>query len=331
MLNELIRMCLISSVFAPIQIEGREIPMRSQINLCIEAPFGTGKTYILESIRQRELGFVMDRWTENAFYGTINRVGQVIPPATLLAKGKTVLIDEFQTVPWKFKVPLLKLLEEQVVNRELLNKVAEPVEREGKYYYIKAIEGYLVFHIRASYLIMTSRIGASEVEKMLMSRCITIRLDFQLEDVYTGLGKLDLDDIEELREKLDEYEGSYTEEQDKQFLDTVVQELVQANIPFNYAYRVRDNLIRIDNYIKAMNSIGIELPYKAEDFLPLLIAGIKGVRFRPVELEIYAKLPSIDKDEKEFAELLQQKGVARCVNGKFIRCCNFVGGGKVDL
>jgi len=156
-----------------------------------------------------------------------------------------------------------------------------------------------------------------------MSRCITLRLDFQLEDLYTDID-IKLDDIHELRQKLKSYQGSYTAKQDKEFLDLVVQEATPANIPYNYYRRIRDNLIRLDNCINALKSVGVEVDYTAYDFLPLLLAGIKGIKFRPIELEVYAKLPKVSEDELEFVELLRQKGVVREVNGKFVRCCNFV-------
>ena len=164
--------------------------------------------------------------------------------------------------------------------------------------------------------------GKSELEKMLMSRCITLRLDFQLEDLYTDID-IKLDDIHELRQKLKNYQGSYTAEQDKEFLDLVVQEATPANIPYNYYRRIRDNLIRIDNCINALKSVGVEVNYTAYDFLPLLLAGVKGIKFRPIELEVYAKLPHINQDDLEFVELLKQKGVVREVNGNYVRCCNF--------
>lgn len=324
MLGELIRMCLISSVFKPIKIEGRDIPIRSQINLCIEAPFGTGKTYILETIRQKDLGYIMDRWTDNAFYGTINRAGQIIPPATILGAGKTIMIDEFQSVPIKLKLPLLKLLEEQRVNRQLLNKVAEPVELERDFYSLKAVEGFLELRVQASYVICTSKIyDNNHMDKMLLSRCIVVSLDFTVDDVYTGLCKLNLDDVSELREKLVGYSGRYSSKEDKAFLDLVVQEITASGIPHNYVYRIRDDLIRIDNYVRALESIGYDYKYDYEDFLPIIVAGIKRVKLRPSELETYATLPDLDSYHRQFVDELVRKGLVRRVNGNYIRCCNF--------
>jgi len=246
---------------------------------------------------------------------------------TILGAGKTILIDEFQSIPLHFKQPLLKLLEEQVVNRQLLNKVYAPTKLERDFYALWAVEGYLWFHIRASYLIVTSHLGKSHLETMLASRCIVLRFEFTPDDVYYGLAtNLVLDDIAEIREQLKHYQGRFNREEDQRYLDLVMQELLNNNIPANYAYRVRDNLIRIENYIRAMNEIGYKVKYRAEDFLPIMLAGIKGIKLRPIELDVYGKLPNVDSNELEYVEILERKGLVRKVGGIYVRCANFGGG-----
>ena len=283
MFNDIIRFSLISSVLKRIIVG--EDTVRSQINVLIQAPFGTGKSYLLEKIERLGLGNRMMRWTDKALYGTINTRGEIIPPTVIQSAGKSVLIDEFQSIPYKFKIPLLSLMEEQVVDRELLTRVLQPVEYESKYWHVWAKEGYLKTWIQASYIVCTSKLYSNHLERMLASRCIVFLFNVTYEDIKHSF-KVKLDDIEEIREELDLYQGTFTSKQAIGVLDRVIEILKSKEIPANYAYRVRDDILRIMNILEALG----DDPDKAWKYLDIIMKGIQRVEFTPLELEIYSQL-----------------------------------------
>lgn len=287
MLNDIVRFSLISSVFKRIIIEGENKEYRrAQINVLLKAPFGSGKSYLLEKIERMNLGHRMMRWSDKALYGTINTRGEIIPPTVIQAAGKTVLIDEFQSIPFKYKIPLLSLMEEQVVDRELLLRVPVPVEYETKYWRVWANEGYLKTWIQASYIVCCSKLFLqNHVERMLASRCIVFHMDIGFEDLKIGL-KVDLDDIAELREELDEYQGVFRKRDEEKIMDMVIEELRSREIPPNYTYRVKDDVLRIMNILEALG----EDRDKAWKYLDIIIHGIRCTEFTPLELELYSKL-----------------------------------------
>jgi len=289
MLRDIIRFSLISSVFKRIEIhtsDGIEY-RRSQINVLIKAPFGVGKSNLLDRIERAGLGYRMMRWTEKALYGTINTRGEIIPPTVIQAAGSTVLIDEFQAVPEVFKKPLLALMEEQVVDRELLTRVPTPVEFESKYWKVWANEGYMKTWIQASYIVCTSKLFLNiHTERMLASRCIVFHLDVDYEDMLYGTIKVKINDIPEIKAELDEYQGVYTEAEEKKLLEQVIAELRARNIAPNYAYRVKDDILRIMNILSALG----EDRDKAWKYLDIILHGIRCTEFTPLELEIYSRL-----------------------------------------
>ena len=320
MLSDVVRFSLISSVFKRILVTGdKDEYRRSQINVLIKAPFGTGKSHLLSEIETLGLGYRMMRWTEKALYGTINTRGEIIPPTVIQAAGKTVLVDEFQGIPEAYKKPLLSLMEEQVVDRELLTKVPQPIEWESKYWKVWAREGYLKTRIQASYIVCTSKLFLSNhTERMLASRCIVFHMNVDYEDLKYGF-RVNLDDIAEIREEVDEYQGTFTKKEENRILDTVIDELRARGIPPNYAYRVKDDIMRIMNILTATG----DDRDKAWKYLDLILHGIGGTEFTPLELEVYSSLngktPFSKIKIKGVDDALKAEILTRLIDRKLVR------------
>lgn len=290
MYRDIIRYSLISSVLPRLTLETKEgdpILLRSQINVLLHAPFGVGKTEILDNIQRRGLGWKMSNWTPVSFLGSIKSNGSWIPPQTIRAAGSTVLVDEFQAVPFKLKRPLLNLMEEQEVDRALtfqIPKEEDPIEFEDEFWSVFATGGYFIFRMRASWIIATSKRQDTHTDVMLQSRCVQINMDFDYEDVKKGIARVKLDDVADLREEIKHkcYWETVTYNFFHKILSYVVDTLKAEEVPPNYAYRVAGDLLRIMN-VKGLIGEDIDEAY---DYLHLLIKGVMGVNFSPTAFEV---------------------------------------------
>jgi len=285
MLDDIIRYCLISSPLKPIRIAD-DSEIRAQINILLNAPFGTGKTHLIEQIERHRLGLRIMNWTEVALLGSIRKDGEIVPPMTIVCAGKTVLIDEFQNVPAKFRLPLLSLMEEQRAERMLNFKVPQPIRYDSKYWSVFAQEGYMTFKIRSSFIVATSKAGTTHLDRMLQSRCIQVNIQVGYEDMKRGYGDIKFNDIVELRNELDNKQGYFKKSEWEDVRDTVIEELRSREISPNYAYRVSADILRIMN-IKML--IG-EDPDEAWKYLDFILHGILGSSFTPIEIKIYQSL-----------------------------------------
>lgn len=336
MYRDIIRYSLISSVLPRITLEtkdGDPVYLRSQINVLLNAPFGVGKTDILNSIANRGLGVKMTNWTRVAFLGTIRQNGSWIPPQTIRAAGSTVLVDEFQEVPNELKRPLLNLMEEQMVDRALtfqIPKEEDPIEYEEEFWSVFATGGYFLFKMKASWIIATSKRQNTHLDKMLQSRCIQINMDFDYDDVKKGISRIKLDDVEEIREEIKHqcYWEVLKHEDAKTILDYVVDVLRAEEVPPNYAYRILGDLIRIMN-VKGLIGEDIDEAY---DYLMLIIKGVTGEKLSPTDYEVLKVLSKplsvreimfktgLTKEEvsKSLSELMNRKLVV-VSKGKYVR------------
>jgi hypothetical protein len=299
MFQEIIRYCLLSSVLKPIKMGEREY--RAQINVLLNAPFGTGKTDLMTLIERKGLGRRIMNWTVPALVGSISSKGQIVPPMTIEVAGKTGLIDEYQAIPLHMRMHLLQLLEEQTTTRMLSRDVGmTPIQHEGKYFRLYARHGYLTFQIRASYIICTARVMQTHTDKMLQSRCVQVNVQMTYDDLRCGISNLKLDDIQELRAKLDGYQGEVKKEKFDSTLEHVVEEMKARGVEPNYAYRVTWDILRIDNINRALDIKNDPLR-----FLDFILDGIVGGAFTPMEFRIYEKL----RDGKSKEEIMKELGV----------------------
>lgn len=284
MFEDIVRYSLISSTLKP--IDCGELKLRAQINVLLNAPFGTGKTELLERVERAKLGYRMMNWTEVGLLGSIRKDGEIVPPMTIIAAGKTVLIDEFQSVPARLRLPLLSLMEEQRAERVLNFKVPTPVSYESKYWSVYANQGYMTFRMRSSFIIATSRIGTSHLDHMLQSRCIQINMQVGYEDLQEGIVNIRTNDIEDLRAELDNKQGKFKEKFLKEVLSYITEELRNREIPPNYAYRVTADTMRIMNIKELLG----EDKDEAYDYLDFILQGILGSSFTPLEIKLYNSL-----------------------------------------
>jgi len=307
MLDDVIRYCLISSVFKPIRVIGQnERAMRAQINVLLQAPFGTGKTTLLQEIERRELGHIFRGWTEPAMLGSIKKDGTIIPPMTLMCAGKTVLIDEFQAIPHPLKTPLLHLMEEQRAERVLANRFPGEQKLSGKHYYIYVKDGYLSCHIRASYIVCCSKLNlTNHTERMLLSRCIQCHMNVTYDDI---LHKSDvyLDDIHELRQQLEQYEGVYEQSEIETILNATLRVIKKRKLPPNYTYRVAGDVIRIKNVIEAA---GFKKGYRK--YIHFITSGVLGQKLTVTDLNILRALSANGREHMKIEELLKETKVCK--------------------
>ena len=304
MLEDVIFYCLVSSVLPRIIVKLEEpLFLRSQVNILINAPFGAGKTEILEKIERKGLGRRIMNWTKVGFLGTIKRNGEIVPPQTVLCAGKTVLIDEFQAVPVELKLPLLSLMEEQRADRVLSFEVPQPINYVSSdgYWSVTAEHGCMTTKVRASYLVVTSKLNKTHTDRMLQSRCIQINIQTTYEDLKHGIASIKLDSIQEIRNEIKDYKGLFTEEEYKEVLNTVIDELKRKEIPPNYGYRVTAELIRIMNIKDALGEDRDEA-YKLLDFI---LHGIQGSYYTPLEFKVYSLLREKERTAREISKILE--------------------------
>jgi len=306
-MRDIIRMSLISSSLSPIFLEDRAI--RSQINVLISAPFGIGKTDLLTRIETAGLGLKVQTWTTAALFGSIRKNGGIVSAMTTLAAGKTVLIDEFQSIPFHLRQPLLTLTEEQTVARMLSFNVPIPINYSERFYSFTADKGYLKFKIRSSFIITTASLVFDEQTQMLCSRCVPFFLKFNFGDVGKAIADIDLTGIERLREELVEEKPRVTTDDENDLLVIVTEELKERDISANYVYRLKDEMLRLMNISMLLgNSKDDAFSYFGE-----LLSGIQSQALSISEFDIVERVRRGDKvrssecDRSLLSELVRKK------------------------
>ena len=289
-MDELIRLCLVSSVVPRIKLG--DVETRGQINVLLVFPFGSGKTTLLTEIQKRGLGVKLKHWTRVSVTGTITRSGQVVPPSTIIGAGKTILIDEFHAIHPELRAHLLALMEEQETERSLGFKIPSeanpPIIINEKYWSMYAELGYLRFRIQASYLVSTAYyVPHSPIDRMLLSRTIQVWGHLRFEDLSVPLIDYKmLDRIAEERSAIEEYyedkQPEVSSSEYEEILEFVMDYCKKNEVSPEYVRRLIGDVIRV---MKIYEALGEDTD-KAYNLVPIIVAGIKRTYLTPIDWRV---------------------------------------------
>lgn len=113
---------------------------RSQINLLVVQPFGTGKSTLLNSLPEKHTVQLI-AVTEPGLVGSIGRNGEVVPSIASICGGKTLIIDEYHNLKPSARIAMLSLLSDGKYSKQIgygLQGTRKTVNR--KYYKLKVKE-----------------------------------------------------------------------------------------------------------------------------------------------------------------------------------------------
>jgi len=276
------KLIVISLLSAPTNgIVHRDHIMRSQLNLLIVAPYGSGKTTMSIQIEKEGLGYRLVNFTKASVLGTINRSGEFVPPVILKGAGRAILIDEFQNINPEVRDVLLSLMEEQRAEKELAFTVTSPINVTGDFYKIVVEDGSIKINVRACYIITTMKINLRRVQDLaLLSRCYPIIAGFtyeDAEDVIMGRRKLDLSRVRRFRDLFVNVRTEISEVVSKAIFDDVVRVFKSFNIEAGHVLRAYGDIVRIANVISILEGEDNVKYYDELDiYIRLYALGIKG-------------------------------------------------------
>jgi len=308
-INRLIKMTLLTAPTECI-VTPKGHRLRSQLNLLICSPFGSGKSSFMRTIQENDLGVMISRYTEAGIIGSITGKGDILPSGTILGAGKAVMIDEFQNVPPALRDCLLQLMEEHRADRTLGRAVSTPIEHVDKYWSVRAKMGWFEVYVRASYIICTMAIRAERVhDKALLSRCFPLLVSFSYadaKDLITGKRMLDLRDVKSKIELFDNKVTHLSEEGEKVLVDGLIRIASEEKMHPSYVPRAFGDICRIANVsciLDNRDEISGEDAELSLKFAPMYFASLKRAGLSYREFAVFDKIR--EKEKKRHKELLE--------------------------
>jgi len=310
MLEKIVKIAIMSAPTNGI-ITHTGMNLRSQLNVLILAPYGSGKTTLTTQIEKEGLGVRITRYTMASILGTITKSGKIRPPAIIKGAGKLIMIDEFQNIRAELRDELLTLMEEQLAERELAFEVERPVVKEGEFWRIEARGGSLRTRVRASYMITTMHLNLSRIQDMaLLSRCFPVAIGFDLDDAEALIrGEIQYD-FSDVKDSLDLFRNKqmHISEKESMKIFEVVREMVEKyGLEAGHAMRMWGDMVRIANVLSILKGYD-EVKYSPaiKTYAKVYIQGVRGVELGIREFKVLDYLEK--KGSATTMELREQFG-----------------------
>ena len=290
MLENLVKIAIMSAPTRSI-ITHTGMRLRSQLNILILAPYGSGKTTLTRQIEKEGLGVRITRYTYASIIGTITKSGEIREPAVVKGAGKLIMIDEFQNIRAELRDELLTLMEEQLAERELAFTVQRPIERRGKYYEMTAEGGSLRTRVRASYMITTMDLKFRRTQDLaLLSRAFPIALGFNLEDaeaLIRGDIVYDFSDVKEHLFLFDNKEMRISEEESMRIFDMLKELAEKYKIEAGHVMRMWGDMVRIANVLSILKGYD-EVKYSPalRTYAKIYVQGVRGAELGAREFQV---------------------------------------------
>jgi len=290
MLEQLVKIAILSAPTKSITTH-TGMKLRSQLNILILAPYGSGKTTLTRQIEQEGLGVRITRYTYASIIGTITRSGEIKEPAVVKGAGKLIMIDEFQNIRAELRDELLTLMEEQLAERELAFTVNHPICKKGKYYEIIAEGGSLRTRVRASYMITTMDLKFRRMQDFaLLSRCFPISLGFNLDDaeaLIKGEITYDFSDVKDVLHLFDNKETKISEEESMKIFDMLRGLAEKYKIEAGHVMRMWGDMVRIANVLSILKGYD-EVKYTPalKTYAKIYVQGIRGAELGAREFQV---------------------------------------------
>lgn len=290
MLENIVKIAILSAPTKRI-ITHTGMELRSQLNVLILAPYGSGKTTLTRTIEQEGLGVRITRYTMASILGTITKGGDIKEPAVIKGAGKLIMIDEFQNIPAMLRDELLTLMEEQLAERELAFMVSRPIHKKGKYYEIIAEDGSLKTRVRASYMITTMHLNLNRPQDIaLLSRTFPISLGFNLDDaeaLIKGEITYDFSDVKDSLHLMDNKEMRISEEESIKIFEMLRGFAEKYKIEAGHVMRMWGDMVRIANVLSILKGYD-EVKYSPalKTYAKIYVQGIRGAELGAREFKV---------------------------------------------
>ena len=290
MLENIIKIAIMSAPTKKI-ITHTGMEIRSQLNVLLLAPYGSGKTTLTTTIEKEGLGVRITRYTYASILGTISRSGQIKLPAVVKGAGKLVMIDEFQNIPASLRDELLTLMEEQLAERELAFTVERPIHKVGKYYEVTAYEGTLRTKVRASYLITTMKLNLNRIQdQALLSRTFPLAMGFNLDDaeaLIKGEIQYDFSDVKDLLHLFEDKEMKISKEESMKIFNMLRELAEKYKIEAGHVMRIWGDMVRIANVLSILKGYD-EVKYTPalKTYAKIYVQGVRGAELGIREFQV---------------------------------------------
>jgi len=194
-IEEVLSACVSSGKAKPIiliQKNGQKHILEGQIHAMLNAPTGTGKTSLIQSIENK------DRLIHSAIdvslpglVGTITKDGRFVPGAAWYAAGRCLWMDEHQNMTQNARNAMLNLLSNQMYHRSMGFGSTQIIKKRGKYKSITVKDGQFTLKSQFSSLLTGLYFNRrNENDIAFLSRYIVISLKPTLDEIYDKmLGK----------------------------------------------------------------------------------------------------------------------------------------------
>lgn len=334
MLENIIKIAILSAPTKKI-ITHTGLRIRSQLNVLLLAPYGSGKTTLTTAIEGEGLGVRITRYTMASMLGTITKSGDIKEPAVVKGAGRLIMIDEFQNIPAMLRDELLTLMEEQLAERELAFMVSQPVYKQGKYYEIIAEDGSLKTRVRASYMITTMHLNLNRPQDIaLLSRTFPISLGFNLDDaeaLIKGEIMYDFSDVKDSLYLFDNKEMKINEDNAMKIFEMLRGLAEKYKIEAGHVMRMWGDMVRIANVLSILKGYD-EIKYSPalKTYAKIYVQGIRGAELGVREFKVLDYIEkhrtvTTDELEREFNfSKSQLNGILRMLQDKgFIEWLKF--------
>jgi len=201
--NKLLNMSLVSSRMDDIMIErkkGKNLGLRPTLHVMQVSNFGSLKTTLAKRIelycnKMKWPVRYLNDYTYASLAGSVEKKGEVMPPACVEVIGGTLIVDEFAISPTE-KMQVLKSINSIVEDEKSYRGISRAIskksqkemkERYGDHFRVKG-SGFEWFNLRTNWIFLTASDPLMSQNKelhMLASRCVPVFFNPSLDDLNT--------------------------------------------------------------------------------------------------------------------------------------------------
>lgn len=269
---------------------------RGQLNVLIVSSFGSGKSALFKSIESEGLGLRLTDYSMPGLIGTIKSSGRVVKGFVVHARGKTLLIDEFQKFGKREKDALLSIMEDHFYRRPLGFNVDPPIEEGDEFYRLKAEENYFEIHSKLSFIVGCMYFRRKTVDDFaLLSRCYPIVLTMSEDDafdLFLGKTRFKLGKHLETKRDLLAHRDVFVSEKMQRLMSELYKDAKRGfRIESGFITRGLWDLTRIaaiESAVKGYDEVQEEEVYNAIKFAPIQLLGYGRGQLTMKQMDVYS-------------------------------------------
>ena len=289
---------------------------RGQLNVLIVSSFGSGKSALFKSIEKEGLGLRLTDYSMPGLIGTIKSSGRVVKGFVVHARGKTLLIDEFQKFGKREKDALLSIMEDHFYRRPLGFNVDPPIEEGDEFYRLKAEENYFEVYSKLSFIVGCMYFRRKTIDDFaLLSRCYPIVLTMSEDDafdLYLGKSRFRLGKHLEKKRDLLAHRDVYVSEEMQRLMSKLYRDSMKGfKVESGFITRGLWDLTRIaaiESALKGYEEVIEEEVYNAIKFAPIQLLGYSRGQLTMKQMDVYSVICSNPEGIKP-KEIIEETGL----------------------